>query len=140
VSNENYTICVICSENNSKKHRNKHWLRYLAQKANSRKKDNSVKITEEMLQVIHDRQKGCCVFTKIPFSMSQDSTKPSLDRICSKQGYTPENLQLVIMDINKIKREFPVGYFYSLCLLVAGNYDPTSAVKEHECVGGVCGV
>lgn len=118
-----YYSCSNCSEDSSKKHRNKYWLRYLAQKANSRKRPRSVKITEDMLKNIYEKQEGRCALTGIPFNQEIGGAKPSLDRIDSSLGYIPENLQLVIRDINKIKREFPIGYFYALCKMFVDNYD-----------------
>jgi hypothetical protein len=61
-----YWSCCTCSEKNSKRHRSKYWLRYLAQKANARKRPGSDKMTEAILKDIWDKQNGRCALTGVP--------------------------------------------------------------------------
>lgn len=114
-----YYSCSVCSEHSSKLHRKKYWYRYLAQKANSRKKIGSEKITEELLLSILDTQNGKCALSGIQFDVYDDFKCPSLDRIDSSLPYLPSNIQLVTIPVNKIKREFDQTEFVKLCKLIA---------------------
>jgi hypothetical protein len=116
-----YYACLICLENNSKKYRDKYRLRYLAQKANARKKENSEIITEEMLHKIYNQQNKTCALTGICFDMSSSLYKPSLDRIDSSKGYKRGNLQLVLFIVNKMKRELDEAEFLNICALITDN-------------------
>lgn len=116
-----YYSCSICTEKNSKNHSQKHWFRYLAQKANSRKKENSVKITEDMLKKIYLKQQKCCALSGMGFDMKKSLYKPSLDRIDSQKGYTEDNIQLVLFIVNKMKRELRQDEFKAICFNIAQN-------------------
>ncbi len=48
-SSDGYYTCSSCAGRRSKLHRKNHWLRYLAQKANARKRPGSEKMTEVLL-------------------------------------------------------------------------------------------
>jgi hypothetical protein len=115
VNRKNYYSCSICLEKNSKKYRNRYWLRYLAQKANTRKRKGSIEIHEKLLKFIYEEQEGKCALTGIPFDMANNAYKPSLDRIDSTKGYTILNIQLVLLIVNKMKREFPQNEFVDIC-------------------------
>ena len=110
-----YYSCSNCMENHSKKYRDTHRLRYLAQKANSRKRPDSIKMTEEILQNIYDNQEGKCALSGLKFSMNSSDRKPSLDRIDSNKGYTLTNIQLVSYFVNKMKRELNQSDFIKIC-------------------------
>lgn len=111
----NYYFCTICSENSSKKHRNKYWLRYIAQKANARKRPGSTMVTEKLLQVIYDSQEGKCALSGLLFDMNNSDYKPSIDRIDSSKGYDIMNIQLVCWIVNKMKRDLEQEIFIMMC-------------------------
>ena len=120
--NPKYYACTLCSEENSKRHRKKHWLRYLAQKANARKKLDSEKITESMLKKLFYAQGKCCALSGTPFNMEEELYRPSLDRIDSSKGYREDNIQLVLYIVNKMKRELSEKLFMETCFNIADWY------------------
>lgn len=125
-----YHTCAVCLDNNSKRHRKRHWLRYLAQKANGRKKPGSEQITEEMLRAQLEKQDYCCALSGRPFDMDLELYRPSLDRVDSGLPYSRDNIQLVLFIVNKMKRELDQSEFVEVC----------SAVTEHLQSRGVyCG-
>lgn len=114
-----YYICVICSEVRSVNHRKKHWYRYLAQKANARKRVGSDKMTERILVDLRDKQKNMCALTNIPFDIESKWFKPSLDRKDSSKGYTVDNIQLTLWIVNHCKGDVNDAEFIQMCNLVA---------------------
>lgn len=119
-----YPTCAVCQDNNSKKHRQKYRLRYLAQKANTRKKEGSEKITETMLKEIYDNQGGKCALSGQYFNTEESFYSPSLDRINSNLPYIKSNLQLVLFIVNKMKRELVQSEFIELCICISDNLKP----------------
>jgi len=117
-----YYSCSVCLENNSKRYRKQHWLKYLAQKANSRKKDGSEILSEEILTKIYEKQNKCCALSGMAFDMSEELYRPSLDRIDSNKPYTTDNIQLVLFIVNKMKRELKESEFMSICYNISQNY------------------
>lgn len=114
-----YWQCSVCAEANSVRHRHKHWCRYLAQKANSRKKEGSTTLTETHIMSLYENQEQKCALTGTPFDTSSEIARPSLDRIDSKRGYTTDNIQLVIFSVNRCKGDLSEVTFIKLCRLVS---------------------
>lgn len=70
-------------------------------------------ITVEDLKRVWERQNGRCVYTHkqmlLPRTIAdhkREMTRASLDRIDSKKGYTPDNVQFVCMAVNFAKNNF----------------------------------
>lgn len=119
---KSYLACSICLENNSKRHRKKHWSRYLAQKANARKIPGSVKMTEQLIESIGYDQRLRCALTKVRFDIESKWYKPSLDRIDSNKGYTPDNVRLVAWIVNHCRGNLTDAEFIDMCKkVVEGN-------------------
>lgn len=118
-----YYTCCICSEEASKRHRRKYWLRYLAQKANARKKEGSDKITEAILKELYKKQGYCCAISGMGFDMEKSLYRPSLDRIDSNKPYLKNNIQLVLFIVNKMKRELNESEFKNICYNISQNYN-----------------
>ena len=79
-------------------------------------------ITVEHLHDVWQRQKGLCAYTKLPLSSEAHQLNTvSLDRIDSDKDYTPDNIQLVCVPINRMKLDYSEDQFIQLCMLVAQN-------------------
>jgi len=114
-----YLACSICLENNSKKHRQANWFRYLAQKANARKRPGSIKMKEQYLLDLLQKQNGRCALSQIVFDIKSEWDKPSLDRIDSDKGYTLNNIRLVTWRVNHCKGSLTDAEFTDMCIDVA---------------------
>lgn len=123
VKSEDYYHCTTCSKNNCIKHRKSHWFKYLAQKANARKRPYSEKITEEMLIKIFNYQEHKCALTGNPLDVDSKWWKPSLDRIDSNLGYTKNNIRIVSWIVNKCKWELTDKDFINMCVKIASYYN-----------------
>ena len=76
------------------------------------------KVTPKFLWNLYAlKQDGVCSLTNLPISF--DGTyKPSIDRIDSKKGYIPENIQWVYSKINLMKYNLSNKRFIELCKMV----------------------
>lgn len=123
-----YYMYSICLENSCKSHRKRNWEKYLAQKANSRKKLNSTKLTGEHIKKLYVQQNGCCILSGVNFDIDSKWNRPSLDRIDNSKGYTEDNIQLVTWIINYTRGELSINEYIDVCKKVV------------ERKGGVCGL
>ncbi len=96
-------------------YRKKHRIRLLVKKAKRRIKWE-FSIDEEHIKELCNKQNNKCALSGIEFN--NDS---SIDRIDSSKGYTKDNVQLLLTDINRMKRNFSDEKFITLCKLVAEN-------------------
>jgi len=86
------------------------------------RKNKKCFITVEHLHDVWQRQKGLCVYTKLPLtSESHQLNTVSLDRIDSSKDYTVDNIQLVCVPINRMKLDYTEKQFIELCHLVTHN-------------------
>jgi hypothetical protein len=91
----------------------------------ARVRNIQVSITIDYILDLLQKQKYKCALSGIPLIMSktfskdrtdkESSTTASLDRIDSSKGYTPENVQWIHKDINKMKNKFDQNYFIEIC-------------------------
>lgn len=65
-----------------------------------------------------------CALTGLPLTMSRRRTEhtASLDRIDSREGYVPGNVQWVHKEVNMMKRTLPQNRFVELCRLVTSHH------------------
>ena len=66
-----------------------------------------------------ERQQGRCFYTGVPFEIVETKRgirRPSLDRIYSNIGYTPENTVLCLTAVNYMKNDYQVDEFVLLLL------------------------
>lgn len=88
----------------------------------SKRKNKKCFITVEHLHDVWQRQKGLCVYTKLPLtSESHQLNTVSLDRVDSSKDYTVDNIQLVCVPINRMKLDYTEKQFIELCHLVTHN-------------------
>lgn len=71
---------------------------------------------EYVADLLDNKQKGACIYTKLPISCRSGTA--SLDRKDSSKGYIKGNVQWVHKDINMMKRHYTEEYFLTLCRLV----------------------
>ena len=81
------------------------------------------KISLDDVAALYEKQNGKCALTgwNIEFPEYGHSQKApaSIDRIDSKKGYTPDNIQLVERKINMMKQQFSQEDFIKTCKAVA---------------------
>ncbi len=114
-----YYSCVECAIKSAKNHRKNYWYKYLAQKANARKKIGSIKLTEKHLLKIAKKQKFKCVLTNEKFNIESKWWKPSLDRIDSNKGYILSNIRLVAWIVNHCRGNLTDKEFIDMCKKVS---------------------
>lgn len=72
----------------------------------------------------YTKQEGRCAITGVLMRRPKkawDQYGPSIDRIDSSKGYTPENCHLTLVGVNKAKGELEMGEFEKMCLDVVNN-------------------
>ena len=94
----------------------------------SKKRNLEFTITQQYLEQIYKEQDGCCAITGLklrmptsPHKRSRQETDASLDRIDSKLGYIPGNVQWVHKDVNRIKWAFRQERLLELCVLTVNH-------------------
>lgn len=69
----------------------------------------------------YTKQFGKCAISGLVMRKPEtpwDHYGPSIDRINSDKGYTPENCQLVLLSVNRAKNEMPGDDFVGMCRAV----------------------
>ena len=75
---------------------------------------------KEYLEDLFQSQKGRCVFSNIQLTFEVGSRfRISLDRIDSKVGYKPGNVQFVCAYINKAKQSLNDNDFIEMCRIIS---------------------
>lgn len=114
-----YYSCAICSDNANKKHRINYWYRYIAQKANGRKREGSIKLSESHILALAGKQEDKCALSNVKFDIESKWFKPSIDRIDSTKGYTLDNIRLVTWIVNHCRGKLTDEEFVAMCKAVA---------------------
>lgn len=80
-------------------------------------------VSKEYLWELFQEQGGKCALTGASICFGRvyypHETTASLDRIDSSRGYVEGNLQWVLKDVNKIKKDLDQDYFIALCRMVS---------------------
>lgn len=94
---------------------------YLLQAARTRAKKCNVPCTITLDWVRAKLQPGICEMTGVPFSyarpakgMHRNPFSPSLDRIDSAAGYTPENTRIVTTQVNLARNEWSDAVLFEM--------------------------
>jgi len=122
--------CENCRKNSLKKNKQEIYKGILSlvfnkikSSAKSRKIDFD--ITIQQVGDLFEKQQKKCALTGIELILKKNLTDnkatASLDRKDSKKGYTIENLHWVHKDVNKMKMDFKLDYFYYICELINKN-------------------
>jgi len=119
----NNVQCKQCACDRQKLAREKEPIKYIFKdaKQHAKAKNREFTITIDDLFEVLLNQNNKCALSGVLFSLE---TKPSLDRIDSSKGYTKENIQFVLKEINIMKSNFDEYKFIELCTLVAGQSKP----------------
>lgn len=82
------------------------------------------------------RQNGCCALSGVHMRKPIDPWDPygpSIDRIDSELGYTPENCQLVALQINRAKNSISEEEFVRMCeRVIKTSRDKARTERENE--------
>jgi hypothetical protein len=110
----NNVQCLYCASEWQMNQRRKNPLRFIfrdAKKhAESYKREFSISLLD--LETLLELQKGKCSLTGIQFDINNP---PSLDRINSKIGYILSNIQLILIQVNRMKSDFNESDFVNMC-------------------------
>lgn len=115
---QEYLWCKICNRQNAKSfaHKNINYVLYNYAKQHCKKSGYKFEITEDDINQLFIKQKNKCAYTKKTFNL--DKNRASLDQILPKNGYTKKNIQLVLIDVNKIKSDLSENDFLKYCKLI----------------------
>lgn len=89
---------------------------------NARLKNIEFAITPELIDSLMIEQNDRCCLTGFPFEYEEDENfrarpfAPSIDRKDSTGGYTPDNIQITCVMVNKAKNEYHQEMFDAMCL------------------------
>jgi len=92
-----------------------------AAKQRSLRMDREFSITVDDVMSVLEAQGYKCAVTGVPLSHLQpgDRTNASLDRIDSRFGYTPSNIQIVCVIVNTMKHDLSPGELAHWCHLIS---------------------
>ena len=121
--------CLKCNLDYEAFLRKKNVLYFLIKygKKNAKNSNKKFTITLDDLKEKIKIQENKCAYTKISFD--NEKNKPSMDRINSKLGYTKENIQLVLWNVNKMKSDFDHDLFLKICNLIIYPVKNTGSLK-----------
>jgi len=100
-------------------------------------RDLEVSITLEDLYNQLEKQDFKCALTGIPLNVldvNKNKSNASVDRRVNEIGYTKDNIQWVIKDVNLMKNRFNEDYFIEICNKITnfrnGNPDPSVSLND----------
>lgn len=108
------SFCRVCAREKSKGKWTKNHIKEMLYGASAR--GTTFDLDELFIESLLIKQNNCCALSGIKFS---DEIKPSIDRVDSSLGYLRVNIQLVISEINYMKRNLSNELFIALCQAVA---------------------
>ncbi len=126
--NGTVTACVRCSRGILNTYGDipvSHWDNI---RSCARKRSLEFGITAKYIWGLFQLQGGKCAISGLPLSISSPITA-SLDRIDSKLGYLPDNVQWVHRDVNFMKSDHIQAEFIALCTTIADYQRSKAAAK-----------
>lgn len=109
----NFTKCKICEKERNLIYRNNDPIRFMLNDAKQHAKQKNIifdlKKDDILNLLIHQDNK--CAISGISF----DLEKFSIDKIDPQKGYTNDNIQLLTINVNRMKSDFDQNYFLSVC-------------------------
>jgi hypothetical protein len=100
----------------------------------NRKRTINVYLSIEDLENQWQVQNKRCALTGWALSLQRSdrdsSATASVDRIDSSEGYTPDNIQWVHKDINRLKNNYTEERFFEMCQAVVNYKDQTKKLRE----------
>lgn len=124
----NNVQCKECAFDSAKKRRKRDPLKFIFQYAKKHSKISNREFTIKLndLYKLMKKQNKKCALTGVTFD---ENNIPSLDRIDSNIGYNKENIQLLLIKINRMKSNIDQQEFINLCKLISNHEE----IKEpHE--------
>jgi hypothetical protein len=89
--------------------------------------DRRLALNDDIIIRMFHAQAGRCALTGVPMTTvcwgGYVATNLSIDRIDSDRGYTEDNIQLVCVAANKMKRDTDQSEFIRWCRMIADHAD-----------------
>jgi hypothetical protein len=109
-------------------------------KRNARERNLEVTITKEWVLALLKRQNNRCALSGLPIEIAESNkgqkrrkeTTASVDRIDSRKGYTPDNVQWVHKTINMMKQNLTDASFVKFCIAVAKHASKCGVSSKDE--------
>lgn len=111
---DNNVQCVVCASEWQMNQRRRNPLRFIYRdaKKHAESYNREFQISIDDLVNINEIQKGQCALTGVVFD---NDNPPSLDRIDSNLGYILGNIQLILIQVNRMKSNFTQKEFIDMC-------------------------
>jgi hypothetical protein len=111
---ENNVQCLFCASEWQMNQRRRNPLKFIFKDArkHSISHKRSFSITLNDLELLINGQDHKCALTGVKFD---NDNPPSLDRIDSNIGYELNNIQLILIEVNKMKSNFDQESFIDMC-------------------------
>lgn len=128
IHSDNNVQCRVCATEWQRVARNKYPVKYMLKDAKQHAKTKNIifDITEKDIEDLIINQDNKCALSGLSF----DEYKFSIDKIDSSGHYTKDNIQLLTIDVNRMKSNFDEDHFINICNLVAMNAAKSPKPKQ----------
>lgn len=111
---DNNVQCLKCAAEWQRNRKKRNPLKVILESAkrHANSKEREFCISYEDLLELNMRQEGVCALSGVRFD---EDHLPSLDRIDPSKGYKKNNIQLLLIEINRMKSDLEEKYFLYLC-------------------------
>lgn len=96
-------------------------------------------ITQDDIKNKYKEQNGLCKLSGIEIKFSESPKTlgfASVDRIDSLKGYTKDNIQIVHLEVNRMKMDMSNQKFLFWCEKIAANNNNNNRGESHEILDG----
>lgn len=128
---DNNVQCLFCASEWQMNQRRKNPLRFIYRDAKKHaetyKREFNI-ILDDLIS-INKIQNGKCALTGVLFG---NDNPPSLDRINSDLGYTLDNIQLILIQVNRMKSNFTQKEFIDMCAKIVDYNEAGEKKKSHK--------